>query len=219
MTPMTSKRYQDRTEAGKLLALKLDHLKSEDVVVLALPRGGTVLAVEVAKTIHAPLDVVLVRKISHPFDPEFAIGAITENEHSYLTADANDQWLTQAEEEARALMRQRRKLYYDKDFSPQVIRGKTVILVDDGMATGHTMKAAAIAVRHQSARKVIVAIPVASQTSIKMLHDIVDDVIILNDPAHFWGSVGAHYENFNQISDNEVKMILRDYSSQTHRHR
>lgn len=204
--------YANRQVAGQLLAEALRRFASDDVVVLALPRGGVVLGAEVARELEAPLDVVLVRKISHPSSPEYAIGAVVEDEPPvYNESEAaiiNDGWLTQAEASARQLIERRRKLYYSADLPPPDIAGKTVIIVDDGIATGLTMEAAVRAVRNKHPKQIIVAVPIASAESVAELEDLADEVVVLDKPESFLGAVGSHYTEFEQVDDEEVKELL-----------
>lgn len=204
--------FEDRADAGQQLAKELIGFKGKDVVVLALPRGGVVLGVEVAKALEAPLGLVLVRKIGHPRYGEYAIGAVAEggksvyNQQELTSIDVA--WLEKAEREARDLIERRRNLYYGRNFVPPKIEGKTVILVDDGIATGFTMQAAVKAMRDKAGR-VIVAVPVAPLDAITILKDMADEVVVLGEPASFQGAVGAHYRRFNQVSDEQVKTMLQ----------
>lgn len=207
-------RYVNRQDAGQRLGQALRRFKDDNTVVLALPRGGVVVGAEVARTLLAPLGLVLVRKIGHPHNPEYAIGAIAEdeppvyNEHERLSAGGH--WLKQAESDAKKLIEKRRKLYYGKDFRPPEVKGKTVIIVDDGIATGLTMEAAVKAVQGQNPAKVIVAVPVAPADSVDALLELADEVVLLDKPENFQGAVGAHYQQFEQTNDEEVRELLRE---------
>ena len=215
--------YANRQDAGKRLAAILQTYKDkdDDVVVLALPRGGIILGAEVARALHAPLGLILVRKISHPAAPEFAIGALAEgnvavyDEHEVLMVD--EEWLEEAEAHARATIDQRRESYYGNDFAPPEVTGKTVIVVDDGMATGLTARAAVKALRRQNPKRVIVAVPVASTESVYALRRMTDDVITLDDPRLFQGAVGAHYDHFEQVNDEEVRTLIREVLDDIHK--
>jgi predicted phosphoribosyltransferase len=206
--------YHNRQDAGKQLVNVLSQYKGMSVVVLALPRGGVVLGAEVANGLQAPLGLVLVRKIGHPSYAEYAIGAIAEDEAPVYNEQEirgiNKSWLKQAELSARELIQHRRELYYGEDFMPPKVKGKTVIIVDDGIATGLTMEAAALAVRNQHPKQVVVAVPVASQESVDRLKSMVDRVIVLDNPEDFLGAVGAHYQEFNQVNDEAVRALLRE---------
>ena len=207
-------RYANRQKAGKSLSKALKRFRGGDVVVLALPRGGIVLGAEVAKDLKAPLGLILVRKIGHPSYPEYAIGAVAEdekpvyNESEVVALDKT--WLKKAEASARQLIEQRRKLYYGGDFVPPEIAGKVVIVVDDGIATGLTMEAAVRAAKHKHPKKLIVAVPVAPHESVGTLESLADEVIVLDNPDNFMGAVGSHYMEFGQVGDEEVKILLRE---------
>jgi putative phosphoribosyl transferase len=206
--------YKDRTEAGLQLARKLECFKGEDAVVLALPRGGIVLGAEVAKALEAPLGLVLVRKIGHPAYSEYAIGAIAEDEKPIYNQKEllglDGQWLEDTTDAARKINERRRELYYGNDFTPPEIEGKIAILVDDGIATGLTMEAATRAVQNKNTKKVIVAVPVAPADSVNMLKTVADEVIVLDNPENFLGSVGSRYKKFEQVNDEEVRTLLRE---------
>ena len=206
--------YVDRQDAGRQLATALQSYKDQNVVVLALPRGGIILGAAVARALHAPLGLVLVRKIAHPAAPEYALGAIAEgnvsvyDEHAILQVD--EEWIEEAEAQAKALIDTRRDLYYGDDFTPPDVTGKTVIIVDDGIATGLTFQAAIQSIRRQSPARVIVAAPVASQDSVYDLRRLSDDIIILEDPYQFSGAVGVYYDRFEQVNEEEVRKLLRE---------
>lgn len=204
--------YIDRQDAGQHLAKALRRFEGDDVVVLALPRGGIVLAAEVARELEAPLGLVLVRKIGHPTAPEYAIGAVVEDEKPIYNEDeaaaVDPGWLKQAEKSARQLIERRRKLYYGEDQASPEASGKTVIIIDDGIATGLTMEAAVRAIRHKKPKQIVVAVPVASVESVAELEDLADEVIVLDKPARFRGAVGSHYMEFEQVNDEEVKTLL-----------
>lgn len=206
--------YVDRQDAGKRLAQTLRYLQGKDVVVFALPRGGVVLGAEVAKVLHAPLGLVLVRKIGHPSAPEYAIGAVVLGHKPVWnedeTAMLDKAWMKQTVEAAQASNKQRQALYFEDDYVPPGLKGKTVVIVDDGIATGLTMKAAVHAVLEQHPKRVVVAVPVASAESADMLESIADEVVVLDNPENFPGSVGAHYRYFDQVDDDEVRMLLKE---------
>lgn len=205
--------FENRQQAGRRLGRALQHLKERDVVVLGLPRGGVVVAEHVASYLGAPLGVLFVCKISHPYSPEFAIGAIAEDDdpvYSLHDSSTVDQaWLRLEEEAARELIDQRRELYYDHARLPDV-SGKIVVLVDDGIASGLSMKAAIINVMKRGATRVIVASPVASRESMSILRSLTDDIVILEDPDTFMGAVGAHYREFDQVDDWQLRLLLHD---------
>jgi len=206
--------YRNRQEAGKELAEVLAQYRGKSTVVLSLPRGGVVLGAEVAKSLRAPLGVVLVRKIGHPSYAEYAIGAVAEAETPVYNqseiAGIDKKWLMKAVAAARELIKRRREQYYGDDFTPPNLLNKIVLIVDDGIATGLTMLAAVQAVRNQHPKQVVVAVPVASQESVDELQRSVNQVIVLDNPENFLGAVGAHYQEFEQVSDNQVKSLLRE---------
>ncbi len=205
--------YIDRQDAGQRLARSLKRFAGRsDAVVLALPRGGIVLGAAVARELEAPLGLVLVRKIGHPSASEYAIGAVVEGEKPlYNESEAaaiDPDWLRQAEASARELIERRHKLYYDEDLTPPEIKSKTIIIVDDGIATGLTMEAAVRAIRNKHPKRIVVAVPVASAESVATLEDLADEVIVLDKPTSFRGAVGSHYMQFEQVDDEEVKALL-----------
>jgi putative phosphoribosyl transferase len=210
---METRRFRDRTEAGRLLAERLrGYAGRDDVVVLALPRGGVPVAYEVAKEVGAPLAVFVVRKLGVPGYEELAMGAIASGGGVVL-----DERLvrrlgigrTQLEDaiarEAQELERQEEA--YDGRRGPPKLEGKTVILVDDGLATGSTMRAAAHAVRELKPDRVVVAVPVAAAESCDEFRDVVDEVVCQVTPTPFH-AVGLWYDNFSQTSDDEVRELL-----------
>lgn len=206
--------YKDRIDAGKMLAHELRYFGENGTVVLALPRGGVVLGFEVAKALHAPLGIVLVRKIGHPSDDEYAIGAVAEGQrpvYSQKEVGAIDKaWLKRAEAEANSLIEWRRKTYFEDGIVRPDIKDRTVIIVDDGIATGLTIEAAVRAVLAAKPRYTIVAAPVASSESVSNLEQLVDEVVILDNPNDFLGAVGNHYREFNQVDDEEVIALLKE---------
>ena len=207
--------FADRTEAGKMLAPLLSQYVYPNAVVLALPRGGVVVAVEVARALTLPLDIVSVRKVGHPHDPEFAIGAVDERGVAIMNGDQvspiEPQWLTGEIKREKEEAKRRADLYRDNR-PPLYIPGKCVILVDDGIATGLTMRLAAQTIKEQHPEKIIVAVPVAPQEVVDELRESGIETITLEDPSKFLGSVGSHYILFTQVSDDEVLRALRGYA-------
>lgn len=210
---METKRFRDRTEAGRLLAERLrGYAGRDEVVVLALPRGGVPVAYEVAKELGAPLAVFVVRKLGVPGYEELAMGAIASGGVVVL-----DEGLvrrlgigrTQLEDaiarEAQEL--ERREEAYDGRRGPPKLEGKTVIVVDDGLATGSTMRAAALAVRELKPESIVVAVPVAAAETCNEFRDVVDEVVCQVTPTPFH-AVGLWYDDFSQTSDDEVRELL-----------
>ena len=212
---MAFESFSDRKYAGRALAKRLAKLAGRsDVTVLALPRGGTPVAYEVAKALHAPLDVLVVRKLGVPWNPEFAMGAIASGgerliddmlvrELGISTRDVEEV----ASNEAYELER-RERVYRGGRPAPD-LRGRTVILVDDGLATGSTMRVAVRAVRRQAPARVVVAAPVAAPEACELLRSEADEVVCAEMPDPFLG-VGRWYLDFSQTSDEEVCRLLDD---------
>lgn len=210
---MSVQDYRDRREAGVLLGEALKRYQSQrDFLVLGLPRGGVVVADEVARRLGLPLDVILLRKLPYPPQPELAVGAVAEdgtvivNEEFQRVAQEDPSWLEMIIREQLAVIRERAALYRSHR-QGQNLKGKTVILVDDGIATGATMKVAVRSARASGAAKVVVAIPVAAPSSIRELQTEADEVVCLDAPEEFL-AVGQAYENFDQVTDDEVCAIL-----------
>lgn len=211
-------RFVDRRQAGQFLAQRLEGLRDDaSVIVLALPRGGVPVAFEVAKALDAPLDVFIVRKLGLPGHEEFAMGAIATGDVMVMNPDLTNAGIPQATIDAVAARERvelaRRERLYRGDRPPVAIADRTVILVDDGLATGSTMLAAATAVRRQQPRRTIVAVPVAAAETCRALRHVVDDVVCAMTPEPFV-AVGAWYGDFRQVSDDEVHALL-DAASRT----
>ena len=205
--------YRDRREAGALLAKALPEYQNQrDGLVLGLPRGGVVVAKEVAKALQVPLDVILLRKLPYPPQPELAVGAVAEdgttiiNEEFRHAVEQQPESLEPIVREQMEIIRSRAKQYRPHRHA-HGWKDKTVILVDDGIATGATMKVAIRAVRAAGAAKVVVAVPVAAPSSIRELKTEANEVVCLDAPADFY-AVGQAYQSFDQVSDEEVCAIL-----------
>jgi predicted phosphoribosyltransferase len=203
--------FRNRVDAGIRLAKRLLEYKDQDCVVFALPRGGVVVGYEVAEAIKAPLELVIVRKVGHPNNPEFAVCAVTED--GERVCDENEVnsldpiWLDKEIEKEESEAKRRHKKYVD-DKQQSTASGKNAIIVDDGIATGLTIRVAIEQVKKMKPKKIIVAIPVAPSDVIDELNNLVDQVIVLDPGKQFFGSVGAYYENFNQVTDEEVIWLL-----------
>jgi putative phosphoribosyl transferase len=206
--------FSDRIDAGQHLANALTDYKRQHPVVLALPRGGVLVAAETAAALGAPLDVVLVRKIGVPFQPELAMGAVVDGSEPVVVRNDGVIRITQVEEAeftaARdrelAKIERRRKLYLENRPHPE-LKGKTIIIVDDGIATGATVRAALRAIRMRKPRKLVLAVPVAPTAALRELRSEVDEIVCLEDYENF-GAIGFFYDDFRQISDAEVIDLL-----------
>ena len=205
-------RYQDRQDAGRLLAEALLGYARPDVVVLALPRGGVILGAEVARVLGARLDLVIPRKVGHPSYPEYGIAAVAEggevvaNEEEVARVDPA--WFERAVAHEREEAARRRR-HYLGGREPLDLGGKTAILVDDGIATGLTMEAAVRDVRGRGASEVVVAVPVAPADAVVRLRRQADEVVALQAPVDYAGAVGAYYREFRQVTDDEVVEALQ----------
>lgn len=203
--------FKDRKDAGRQLAEKLSAYRGQNAVVLALPRGGVVPAYEIAKFLGLPLDIIVVRKVGYPGNPEYALCAVDEKGTrlcSDASADIDQTWLAE-ETERQQREAKRRIAAYRGDREPQRITGKTAIIVDDGIATGLSMRLAVRSVRAQGAKRVVIAVPVAPPEAVRDLRkEGADDIIVLEPPESFLGAVGAHYIRFEQVEDSEVIRLL-----------
>lgn len=206
--------FADRKEAGRRLARALAHLRDRDPVVLALVRGGLPVAYEVAEALAAPLDVVLVRKIGAPMQPELALGAVVDGETPEIVTNPDVMRMlgvSQAEVQAAARQQlqeiERRRAVYLHGRERVEVRGRTAVVVDDGVATGATTRAALHAVRRQAPARLVLAVPVAPPDTLADLRADADEVVCLDAPPMF-GAVGAFYEDFRQVSDDEVVALL-----------
>jgi len=204
---------KDRTEAGIRLSKLLLPYRHEDVIVLAIPRGGVVLGYEIAKALKAPLDLIFAHKIGHPLQEEFAIAAISEE--GYVVGDpkqfqnVNQKWLENEKQKVLTEMKRRRNLYL-KGKPKSNLTNKTVILVDDGIATGLTLRAAILEVKHAKPKKIIVATAVAPKSTAESIKNDVDEFValIIDPDSQFLGAVGAYFDAFPQVEDQAVMKLL-----------
>jgi predicted phosphoribosyltransferase len=206
--------FRDRRDAGLRLAAALKHLRGRDCVVLALPRGGVPVAYEVARVLSAPLDLVVVRKIGAPDQPELAVGAVVDGEQVELVRNEDviamlgipESWIRECESrELREI--ERRNRVYLAGRERAAVAGKTAIVVDDGIATGATTRAALRAVKRRRPAKLLLAVPVAPSETLAELANDVDEIVCLATPSPF-GAIGYFYEDFRQIEDDEVRDLL-----------
>jgi predicted phosphoribosyltransferase len=207
--------FLNRRQAGAALAASLaSYAGRPDVIVLALPRGGVPVAYEVATSLGAPLDVFLVRKLGTPGHQELAMGAIATGGVRVLNQDVV-RWYGIPEGAIDAVARreqvelERREREYRQDRPPRNLQGRTVILVDDGLATGSTMRAAVEAVRQQQPARVIVAVPVAARDTCREFQEVADEIVCARTPEPF-SAVGQWYVDFSQTTDDEVRALLAD---------
>ncbi len=210
--------FRDRSDAGRKLAEALDAYKDRPCVVLALPRGGVPVAAEIAARLKAALDLVLVRKIGVPFQPELAMGAVVDggspivvrNEDIIQLSGVSEQDFDAACRAELAEIERRRQLYLGSR-KPADVSGRTAIVVDDGIATGATIRAALRATRARGPEKLVLAVPVAPPQAIEELRADADDIVCLEIHADF-GAIGFFYRDFNQVSDRTVVSILRQFA-------
>jgi putative phosphoribosyl transferase len=205
--------FQNRAEAGRLLAQKLSkYTGRDDVIVLGLPRGGVPVAYEVARALGVPLDVFIVRKLGVPGFEELAVGAIASGGVRVLNEDVMralpnvDEIIESVTAREAAEMERREKSYRDGRPAPE-LRDRTVILVDDGLATGATMRAAVKALRQRGAAKIVVAVPVGPPDTCREFEDVADETVCATAP-EFFQAVGQYYEDFSQTTDDEVRELL-----------
>lgn len=209
-------RFRDREEAGRLLAERLREFAGEAPVVLALPRGGVAVGYEVARAMGAPLDVMIVRKLGVPWHPELGMGALAEGGALYLNQEVLDSADLSPEEVRQVIVEETRELERRvqryRGGRPLVdLTGRTVILVDDGLATGGTARAAVRALRGFGARSIILAVPVAAAETAESIREEVDTLVCVQEPTNLW-AIGTWYEDFHQMTDEEV-MVLLDQAS------
>jgi predicted phosphoribosyltransferase len=211
---LKNRRFADRPDAGRRLAKRLAPLAEETPIVVALPRGGVPVAQEVAAALGAPLEVLVVRKLGAPHNPEYGIGAIAEGGTRVIDSGAIavlgvDESVVDSIVERETAELSRRVAAYRGSRPPRSLEGRTAIVVDDGVATGVTVTAALRAVRRQGPRRTILAVPVCPPESVLRLREEADEVVCLRTPALLYG-VGQWYRDFSQVSDEEVVAALRN---------
>jgi predicted phosphoribosyltransferase len=206
--------FADRTDAGRQLGDALQEIGPETPIVLALPRGGVTVAAEVARTLHAPLDLMIVRKLGVPAQPELAMGAVADaeppvivrNEEVIASAGVTEQEFSEVRDREFTELRRRRNLYLG-DRPRLSLRDRCVIVIDDGIATGATIRAALLAIRTARPRRIVLAVPVAASQTLQDLKSEADDVVCL-EPQDALGAIGYFYGDFTQVSDAQVVAAL-----------
>ncbi|WP_081145318.1 phosphoribosyltransferase [Niastella vici] len=204
---MANSMFQDRIDAGLALSRHLQHYNHVDGITLAVPRGGVPVAFPVSKILHLPLEIILSKKIGHPMHKEFAIGAVSLTgqviaPNAFATDEYIQQQTVNIREQLKAMYRK-----YMGDKKPTPVNGKIVIIIDDGVATGHTLLSTIEMIRHDAPKKIVIAVPVASQQAAEKLSEVADEFICTWIPAHF-RSVGEFYADFTQVTDEEVIQML-----------
>ncbi|WP_018616619.1 phosphoribosyltransferase [Segetibacter koreensis] len=199
--------FRDRIEAGVLLAARLKKYKSDAGVVLAVPRGGVPVAYAVASELGFPIEIVLTKKIGHPMNKEYAIGAASLTDyfvipHENISKQYIDQELVRIRERLKEMYKR-----FMGDKEPESLKGKTVIVIDDGIATGNTLLGTVNVLRKSDPGKIVIGVPVASKSAVQKLAKEVDEVVAVLIPEEFYG-VGAFYKDFHQVSDEEVMFYL-----------
>ncbi len=209
--------FKDRSDAGRKLAKALAGYKEQQPVILALPRGGVPVAVEVAAALNAPLDLILVRKIGVPFQPELAMGAVVDGGAPIIVRNEDVIRLAGIDEskfkaicDSELTEIERRRQRYLGSRQRADISGHTAIVIDDGIATGATTRAALRATRIRNPKRLVLAVPVAPTDTVAELRSEADDLICLEDH-EFFGAIGAYYADFNQVSDDEVIEVLKRF--------
>lgn len=203
-------RFHDRIDAGRRLAARLEHLRDGNPVILGLPRGGVPVAAEVAKALSAPLDVIVVRKLGMPGQPELAMGAIGENgarvDNEEVMQFVSARQVAEVEAAERAELRRRVSAWRDGR-APVEVRGRVAVIVDDGIATGATAAVACRVARQHGVSRVVLAVPVAPPEAVESLKEAADEVVVLSAP-HGFSAVGQFYDDFTPTSDDEVNHLL-----------
>lgn len=200
--------FENREEAGVKLAQKLENLITENTIILAIPRGGVNIGYEISKKYNVPLDVVIVKKIGHPRNPEYAIGAVSVDSNFI-----NPQHVNISENYIRSQIMEKQNEASERyeelrgDKPPLNLKDKQVIIVDDGVATGATMKMAVRVVKNKNPEKVIVAIPVAPPSAVDSLKEVADEVVAILEPDNFM-ALGQFYRDFSQVPTDEAKKLL-----------
>lgn len=203
--------FHDRYDAGRRLAKKLEAYRGQNVEVFALPRGGVPLGAAIAGSLNVPLNLIITKKIGHPHNPEYAVGAVSEMGSVVYNQDEISEisplWLEQEIKNLREEINRRRSVYLPGR-CPTDLGGKTVVIVDDGIATGYTMAAAIEDLKKTKPTKIVVAIPVVPEEIALRIAGSVDELVALRIEKFYLGAVGSYYEDFNQLQDEEVIALL-----------
>jgi len=208
--------FRNREEAGILLASKLKRFANQEGIVLAVPRGGIPVAFMVAKELGLPLDLILTKKIGHPQNKEYAIGAVSLNDHFVFPhKGVSEEYIQDEIRKIRLRLKEMESLFVGKK-KQESLKGRTVIIIDDGIATGNTLMGTVQMLRRAKPAYIVVAVPVASMSAMKKLSEEADEVIACVIPWDFHG-VGAYYEDFHQVSDEEVLYFLDKFNKETRR--
>jgi predicted phosphoribosyltransferase len=211
--------FKNREEAGRLLYKELlEYKDKKDAIIVTIPRGGLPIGYTLAKQLNLPLEITLSKKIGHPYNKEYAIGAVTLEDKilSRAASQVSEDYIDEETIKIRQLLKERFKQYYGTD-KPISLKGKTVIIVDDGVATGNTLISSIQLIEKQQPAKIVVALPVASKSALKRIRDLilVENTICLDAPENF-RAVGQFYNEFNQVNDKEVIELLRKANKSYH---
>lgn len=202
--------FKDRNDAAFQLVPFLDKYKSDQGVVFAVPRGGVPIGFVLARHFNFPLELLLTKKIGHPLNKEVAVGAVSMEDYEVSEHyDLPQSYIREEVQNITAALQERYRRFMGENHQPPDLKGKTVIIVDDGVATGSTILSAIKVIRKKNPAKIIVAVPVASPSSIDRINEQVDDFICLNAPDDFYG-VGQFYDDFTQVTDEEVEQLLKE---------
>ncbi|MHB9156075.1 MAG: phosphoribosyltransferase [Endomicrobiales bacterium] len=205
--------FRDRQEAGALLGRALENYRDGDAVVLGIPRGGVIVAVEAARVLDVPFDIVLSRKIGAPFNPEYALGAVSEDGDVFVDEAAQGEsgasgGYVEKEKERQLAEIRRRSALYRTVLPKRSLKGRTALVTDDGLATGHTMQAALLAIRHERPGKLVAAVPVASEEALSLIARLADEAVCLRVPDYFM-ALGQFYERFEQLDDSDLLGVIK----------
>lgn len=200
--------FHDRIQAGILLATKLIKYKNDAGVILAVPRGGVPVAYAIAMELELPMEVVLTKKIGHPNNKEYAVGAASLTDYFIEPGEyVSDEYIEEELTRVRARLKEMSEIFMGNE-KPAKLEGKTVIIVDDGIATGRTILETVRVIRKRNPRKIVVAAPVASDSSVRLIENEADEVVVISIPASFYG-VGQFYDHFEEVDDDEVVSYLK----------